>query len=124
MAKIMVVDDDEDFTNLYKAMLRAAGFDPTTVNQSVAAIEMAYLIKPDLFIIDVMMPGIDGFQLCQKLRATPLFHETPIIIITALNDEENQKIAVSSGANDYLSKPFLMDELNRRIRTLLGLAGN
>jgi DNA-binding response OmpR family regulator len=119
MAKIMVVDDDEDFTNLYKTMLRAAGFDPTTVNQSLAAFEMAYLTKPDLFIIDVMMPGIDGFQLCRKLRATPLFHTTPIIVVTALNDEENQKMAIASGANDYLSKPFLMDELTHRINALL-----
>lgn len=124
MAKIMVVDDDEDFTNLYKTMLRAAGFEPTTVNQSVAAIEMAHLIEPDLFIIDLMMPGIDGFQLCRKLRGIPLFHATPILIVTALNDEDNKKIAVSSGANDYLTKPFHIDELYRRIRALLKPAGN
>jgi two-component system alkaline phosphatase synthesis response regulator PhoP len=103
-------------------MLRAAGFNPTAVNESVAAIEMAYLTKPDLFIIDVMMPGMDGFQLCRKLRATPLFHETPIIVITALNDEENQKIALASGANAYLSKPFLMDELTHHINALLKTA--
>jgi DNA-binding response OmpR family regulator len=57
MAKIMVVDDDEDFTNLYKKTLTSAGFDTTTVNKSSVAIEMAYLIKPDIFIIDLMMPS-------------------------------------------------------------------
>ena len=119
MTKIMVVDDDKDFTNLYKTMLRAAGFEPTAVNQSLSAVEMAQTIQPDLFIIDLMMPGINGFRLCRRLRAQSLFRETPIIIVTALNAEDNQKSAISAGANDYLTKPFHFDELNRRIRALL-----
>jgi len=119
MAKIMVIDDDEDFTNLYKTSLRAAGFDATAVNQSTAVIEMAYLIKPDIFVIDLMMPDIDGFQLCRMIKADPVLKRTPIIIITALTDTDSKLVAMGAGANDYLTKPFHIDELKSRINTLL-----
>ena len=118
----MVVDDDEDFTNLYKTSLRMSGFDATAVNQSTAAIEMAYLIHPDIFVIDLMMPELDGFQLCRLLRADPLFRRTPIIIVTALTDEDSQLVAIGAGANAYLAKPFHIDELKSRINTLLEAA--
>lgn len=119
MAKIMVIDDDEDFTNLYKTALRAAGFDASAVNQSTAAIELAYLTQPDIFIIDLMMPDIDGFQLCRMLRADTLFKRTPIIIVTALTDTDSRMVALGAGANDYLTKPFHIDDLKSRINTLL-----
>lgn len=115
----MVVDDDEDFTRLYKASLSAMGFDATTVNQSNAAIEMALLIKPEIFVIDVMMPEIDGFQLCRELRKLSLFRQTPIILITALADQNSQSAAMSAGANDYLVKPFRVEDLRARINALL-----
>lgn len=119
MKKIMVVDDDEDFTNLYKATLRMKGFDTTAVNQSSVAIEMAYLVKPDLFVIDLMMPDIDGFQLCRMIREDPVFKKTPVIIVTALTDLESKEVALGSGANDYLTKPFTIDDLKSRINALL-----
>ena len=119
MTKIMVVDDDEDFTNLYKTTLKAAGYDATAVNQSTAVIEMAYLVKPDIFVIDLMMPDVDGFQLCRMLRADPSFKRTPIIIVTALTDEDSKLVALGAGANDYLTKPFRVDELKSRINRLL-----
>jgi DNA-binding response OmpR family regulator len=120
MAKIMVVDDDEDFTTLYKTTLTAAGFDTTTVNKSSAAIEMAYLIKPDIFVIDLMMPDLDGFELARMIRKDPITKHTPIIMITALNDTESKDAALSVGANDYLTKPFTINELKSRINLLLG----
>lgn len=119
MAKIMVVDDDEDFTNLYKSALIAAGYDAIAVNQSAAAIEMAYLVKPDIFLIDLMMPEIDGFQLCRLIRADPVLKSTPIIIVTALTDLDSRLVAMGAGANDYLTKPFHMDVLKARINALV-----
>lgn len=119
MAKIMVIDDDEDFTNLYKTSLRMSGFDTTVVNQSTAAAEMAYLVRPDIFVIDLMMPELDGFQLCKLLRTEPIFKRTPIIIITALTDDDSKLAAMGAGANDYLAKPFHIDELKSRIHALL-----
>jgi two-component system cell cycle response regulator len=119
MPRIMIVDDNEDFTNLYKASLGAAGFDTTIVNQSPVAIEMAYLVKPDVFLIDLMMPEIDGFQLCKMIRSDPVLNHIPIIIVTALTDAESKKAAMDTGANDYLTKPFHIDELNTMINALL-----
>lgn len=119
MKKVMVIDDDEDFTNLYKAALRAAGFDASGVNQSTSAIELAYLSKPDIFVIDLMMPDIDGFQLCRMIRADPILKNIPIIIVTALTDLDSRLIAMGAGANDYLAKPFHANELKQRINILL-----
>ena len=123
MKRIMVVDDDEDFTNLYKAALMAAGFDTTAVNQSTAVIEMAYLVKPDVFLIDLMMPEVDGFQLCRMIRADPVIGHIPIIIVTALTDIDSRMVALGAGANDYLTKPFHIDTLKARINPLLEMSG-
>ncbi len=79
--------------------------------------QTAHAIHPDLFILDLMMPPPDGFELCTMLRADPSFAKTPILIITAM-DISNSK-ATSFGANDYLAKPFNLDELVTRIDTLL-----
>lgn len=117
----MVVDDDEDFTNLYKTALMGMGFDAKAVNRSTAAVDMAYLVKPDIFLIDLMMPELDGFQLCRLLRADPLFRSTPIIIVTALTDTDSRMVALGAGANDYLTKPFHIDVLKAKINALLGL---
>lgn len=119
MKRIMVVDDDEDFTNLYKAALMSAGFDTTAVNQSTAAIEIAYLVKPDVFLIDLMMPELDGFQLCRMIRADPVLGHIPIVIVTALTDIDSRMVALGAGANDYLTKPFSIDTLKARINPLL-----
>lgn len=121
MPRIMVVDDDEDFTNLYKTALMGMGFDAKAVNRSTAAVDMAYLVKPDIFLIDLMMPELDGFQLCRLLRADPLFRSTPIIIVTALTDTDSRMVALGAGANDYLTKPFHIDVLKAKINALLGL---
>jgi len=119
MSKIMVIDDDEDFTKLYKASLISLGFDTTTVNESTAAIEMAYLVKPDVFVIDLMMPEIDGFQLCRIIRVDPYLRSVPIIIVTALTDQDSKRTAMEAGANDYLPKPFHINELKAKINALL-----
>jgi len=119
MIKILVVDDDEDFTKIYKTSLHMRGFDTTAVNQSSVAIEMAYLVKPDIFLIDLMMPEINGFQLCKLIRKDPVFQGAPIVIITALTDEESKKVAMDAGANDYLTKPFHIDDLKASILALV-----
>jgi DNA-binding response OmpR family regulator len=121
MAKIMVIDDDEDFTSLYKTALAASGFDASATNHSTSAIELAYLVQPDVFVIDLMMPDLDGFQLCRMLREDTHFKKTPIIIVTALTDEDSKRVAMGAGANDYIAKPFHIDELKARINALLGI---
>jgi len=117
MAKILIVDDDEHVTALLRKYLSQRDFEVITINQSSKTIEMANLINPDLFILDLMMPPPDGFELCTMLRADPNFAYTPILIITAM-DISNSK-ATSFGANDYLAKPFNLDEVVARIDLLL-----
>jgi DNA-binding response OmpR family regulator len=117
--KIMVVDDDKEYTVLYKEFLTLVGFETITENQSSKAMEVAASAKPDIFILDLMMPEPDGFKLCRMLRADPLFKKTPIIIITALNDLDSKLVALGSGANDYLTKPFRIEDLKLRIDALL-----
>ena len=119
MPKIMVVDDDKEFTSLYKEYLTMVGFETIAENQSSQAMDLANSSKPDLFILDLMMPEPDGFKLCRMLRENFNFVRTPIIIITALNDEDSKLVAIGAGANDYLTKPFHIDELKSRINSLL-----
>jgi len=120
MPKIMVVDDDEEFTNLYTEYLRMVGFDAVAENYSARALERAYSIQPDAFVLDLMMPEPDGFKLCRMLRAEPSFKHTPIIIVTALTDLDSKLVAMGAGANDYLTKPFHIEDLKSRINALLG----
>jgi DNA-binding response OmpR family regulator len=96
-----------------------AGFDAIAENESAKAIEHAQSAKPDLFVLDLMMPEPDGFQLCRMLRADPDFQMIPIIIVTALNDEDSRIVAFGAGANDYLTKPFHIEDLKLRIKLLL-----
>jgi len=116
MKKIMVVDDDKDATALFEDVLKAENYLPILLNESSKAIQVAKLEKPDLFILDLMMPEPDGFKLCRMLRKEPEFRHTPIIIVTALNDTDSRIVAIGAGANDYLTKPFRLDELYTSIQ--------
>jgi DNA-binding response OmpR family regulator len=119
MPKIMVVEDDKEYLVLYKEYLTLVGFEVVTEIQSSKAMEVAHNTIPDLFILDLMMPEPDGFKLCRMLRTDPIFRRTPIIIITALNDLDSKLVALGSGANDYLTKPFHIEDLKSRIDALL-----
>ena len=119
MPKIMVVDDDKEFTTLYNEYLTMVGYEAIVENHSTQAMDLANSAKPDLFILDLMMPEPDGFKLCRMLRTNINFVRTPIIIVTALNDEDSKLVAIGAGANDYLTKPFHIDEFKSRITSLL-----
>lgn len=116
----MVVDDDSLVTALLEKLLAIEGYQTTAVNDSSKAIEIATSVKPDIFLLDLMMPQPDGFKLCRMLRQTSEFALTPIIIITALDDSDSRAVAFGAGANDYLTKPFHPDELAERIKELIG----
>jgi len=116
MTKIMVVDDDKDATSLFEEVLKAEGYEPILINESAKAIQIAKKELPELFILDLMMPEPDGFKLCRLLRKETEFRNTPIIIVTALNDTDSRIVAIGAGANDYLTKPFRLDELYTSIK--------
>lgn len=117
MVKILIVDDDPHVTALLRKYLSAKNFEIITINQSSKAISTAHQLHPDLFILDLMMPPPDGFELCRLLRADPEFATVPIMIITAMDISNSN--ATSFGANDYLAKPFNLDEVVTRVNFLL-----
>ena len=119
MTKIMIVDDDMETTSIMESILKLAGYEPTSVNDSTIAVQTAGRLHPDLFLLDLMMPEIDGFKLCRLLRAEPEFAHTPIIIVTALDDTDSRVVAFGAGADDYLTKPFHISELSYRVKDLL-----
>lgn len=119
MPTIMVVDDDKEFTMLYQDFLKLVGYDAVTENDSSKAMDLALQTRPDLFILDLMMPPPDGFKLCRMLRSNPKFMYTPIIIVTALNDTDSQMVAFGAGADAYLTKPFYIEVLKAKIDFLL-----
>jgi DNA-binding response OmpR family regulator len=119
MTKIMIVDDEKEATNLLEDILKLEGYEPTSVNDSTIAAQTASLLRPDLFLLDLMMPEIDGFKLCRMLRADPKFAHTPIIIVTALCDKDSRIVAYGAGASDYLTKPYHSYELISKIRDLI-----
>jgi DNA-binding response OmpR family regulator len=119
MTKIMVVDDDLEATNLLEGILKHQGFEVISVNDSRMAVQKADLANPDMFLLDLMMPEIDGFKLCTMLRQDRKFTFTPIIIITALNDMDSKAVSFGAGANDYITKPYLPTELLTKMRDLI-----
>jgi DNA-binding response OmpR family regulator len=119
MAKIMVVEDDRQASLFIAEILTMDGHTPIVVNESSKAMAMANATLPDAFLLDLMMPEPDGFKLCRMLRATPRFVSTPIIIVTALDDTDSRIVAFGAGANDYVVKPFHMQELTSKINVLL-----
>jgi DNA-binding response OmpR family regulator len=120
MAKILVVDDDTHATTLLEKVLALKGHQATSVNDSSETMRVANSTIPDLILLDLMMPEPNGFEVCKMLRADPNFAKTPIVIITAMDDNASKETAYSAGANDFLTKPFRMDDLAQTIQALIG----
>jgi DNA-binding response OmpR family regulator len=119
MTKILIVDDDVAVTALLGKILASSGFEVVLVNDSAQSLDKAHETQPDFFILDLMMPEPNGFEVCRLLRGDSAFADTPILIITASDDYDSKAIAYAAGANDYITKPFDQDELPDRIQSLL-----
>ena len=116
MARILIIDDDITMTELLKTLVKIEGHLPTTVNDSTTAMEVAGTIQPDLITLDLMMPGLSGFELCELLHQDPRFGGTPIVIVSARDDSESKARALRAGAVDYVTKPFDADEFMQKIQ--------
>jgi DNA-binding response OmpR family regulator len=119
VSKILIVDDDVKMTELLKTLFQLEGYMPTAVNDSTKAIQMAGSVGPDLITLDLMMPGLDGFGLCELLQQDSRFANVPILIISARDDPESKQRAMKAGAKAYVTKPFQIDELMQKIRNLI-----
>ena len=109
MPKILIVDDDITMTELIKALVQMEGHEPTVVNDSLQTVDIANTVNPDLITLDLMMPGLTGFEVCELLHKDPKFANTPIIIVSAKDDSASKEKALSAGARDYITKPFGVD---------------
>ena len=119
MSKILIVDDDMETTKLLENLLKMNGHESKSVNNSVDAVEIANSILPDLVLMDIMMPGINGIQLCKMFQSTQSLKHIPIIIVSALSDIGSKKDAFNAGAKDFITKPFLPKELAQKINALM-----
>lgn len=116
---ILLVDDDESLITLTGLILKRAGYTIYQAVDGVAALESLDEQIPDLFIVDVMMPRMDGFELCRQLRARPDTAQHPIILLSARTDQDSMFEGLSSGANLYLAKPLPAEELIARIQEFI-----
>ena len=119
--RIMVVEDDEGASTFIAEVLKMEGYEAIVVNDSSKAMDTAHATLPQCILLDLMMPPPDGFKLCRMLRADPSFRHTPILIVTALDNTDSKIVAIGAGANDYLVKPFGIEDLTSRVKHLLGI---
>lgn len=120
MPKILIVDDDESASSLLEKIVAMSGNNPISTNDSTKALALAKAESPDLFLLDLMMPNLNGYELCELLRAESEFKDTPIIVVSAMEDISSKNKAREAGASDYVTKPFHIDDLIERMNKLLG----
>jgi len=116
---VLVVDDNDMNLVLIAKILELEGYQVVSARNGREAIQAVMLSMPDLAVLDVMMPDMDGYELCQKLRQPPLNVVVPIVLLTAMNSDMERSLAIKAGANDIWSKPFDMELFRRRVGDLL-----
>lgn len=119
--KILIVDDDPRGLDTLESILDGQGYDIASASDGAGALKKANELLPDLILLDVMMAGMDGFEVCRRIRATPKLAEVPIIILTALDDRPSRLLGIESGADDFLTKPVDRQELRLRVNTIVRL---
>ncbi|MBL3592186.1 MAG: response regulator transcription factor [Synergistaceae bacterium] len=122
--RILVVDDEETIADLVCDGLRRQGFRPEKALDGDRALERIEMTRPDLVILDLMLPGLDGWEICRRMKDSPATKEIPVIMLTARRDERDVVAGLELGADDYLRKPFSLLELVARVKALLRRAGS
>jgi signal transduction histidine kinase len=121
MSTVLIVDDDPTAREALVAILEGDGYELKQAKDGIQALQILKQLQPDLILLDVMMPAMDGFEVCRRIRATPPLAEVPIILLTALDDRDSLLKGIESGADDFLSKPPDRRELVARVRTITRL---
>ncbi|MGN6610106.1 MAG: response regulator transcription factor [Jatrophihabitans sp.] len=116
-ARLLVVEDDANIVELLSASLRFAGFEVATARDGQQALKLARELRPDLMVLDVMMPGIDGFEVVRRLSAEG--NRCPVVFLTARDAVADKITGLTVGGDDYVTKPFSLDEVIARIRAVL-----
>lgn len=116
---VLVIDDQENIIEFIKLGLKYEGFVVESAVDGQQGLDAAQRLMPELIILDVMLPGIDGLEVCRRLRANPTTQDIPILMLTAKDDVRDRIAGLDTGADDYLTKPFSFEELVARIRAIL-----
>ncbi len=123
MARVLVVDDDPDVRALVELKLRLEGLEVVSVASGEEALAMLSVESFDLVVLDLMMPGVDGIEVCRRIRERPETADLPVIMLTARAQETDVERGLTVGATDYVTKPFSPRELMLRVRGALRRAG-
>ena len=118
---LLLVDDEDNLRSMLEAALRHNGFEVTSAANGRDALEHATAARPDLIVLDVMLPDLDGFEVCRRLRSDG--HRTPVLFLTAKDATEDKVRGLTIGGDDYLVKPFSLEELVARAQAVLRRAG-
>jgi DNA-binding response OmpR family regulator len=118
--KVLIVDDEESITAVLQRYVTNAGYDFTTASNGQEALDKIQEDVPDLVLLDLIMPGINGFETCRRIRANEKIKKLPVIIVTALHSQADSADAQACGANAFLVKPINGEELAKRLRHYLG----
>lgn len=118
MSKILLVDDDVDLAELVKTKLTAEGHEVFTIHTGEGAFELAKKVKPEIALLDIMLPGVTGYQICRRFRKDPELYKMAVLILTALGEEPEVIHGLEQGADDYVVKPFKLEKLVEKIRFL------
>ncbi len=116
---VLVIEDDEIVARTIERTLRGKEFRVTVANSGVQGLQAARRLNPAIVLLDVIMPGMDGYAVCREMRADPILAGIPILFLTAKSKDEDKIAGFQAGADDYLAKPFNVDELVLRIRAIL-----
>ncbi len=120
-SKIVIVDDSPVGLQHLAMILASPAYELVLASSGVEALSKAKHLQPDLILLDVLMPEMDGFEVCRRLRTDPVLAEVPVLIVTALDDRESRLKGLNAGADDFITKPIDPDELEARVRTILRL---
>jgi two-component system alkaline phosphatase synthesis response regulator PhoP len=122
-AKVLVVDDEPEITEIVETFLTEAGYKVTVENSSAKAIGKARAIKPDVILLDIMMPGVDGYDICQELKKDPEFATVPIIFLTGKDRNDDMGRSFKSGGDMFIKKPFSCERLLEIVNIVLMSTG-
>ncbi len=117
--KILIVDDEMDALLALKVALEAEGYNIVEAKDGYEAIDTAHSENPDVILLDLMIPGIDGFEVCRQLKSDPVYSHIPVIMLTARGEIDDKVEGIELGADDYVTKPFNLKELKARIKMIL-----
>ena len=120
-SNILIVDDDSRGRETLEAVLTGLGHNLHFCDNGLDALKQASILQPDLILLDVMMPGIDGFEVCRRIRADPLLADVPVVMTTALDDKASRLEGIEAGADDFISKPIDRMEIRARVNTIIRL---